>query len=157
MENERLDSYHSSILQPMDLVVNSVVKSAMIRQRVELLMEYFINYKNRYLRQHCSLDFSLPSLILLPRPSLKESRACMQCVADPSSTTNFASLFNMSFKVLDSHPLCQTVIPKEHLSPTEMSMQMSSTTERSKHSVGRFWMWKCDLLRLNGKRTRSLF
>jgi hypothetical protein len=38
------------ILQPMDLVVNSVVKSAMSRQRVELLMEYFINYKNPYLR-----------------------------------------------------------------------------------------------------------
>jgi hypothetical protein len=34
----------------MDLVVNSIVKSAMRRQRVQLLMDYFTDYKNRYLR-----------------------------------------------------------------------------------------------------------
>jgi hypothetical protein len=36
------------ILQPMDLVVNSVVKSAMRRHRILLLMSYFREYRARY-------------------------------------------------------------------------------------------------------------
>jgi hypothetical protein len=71
------------ILQPMDLVVNSVVKSAMRRQRVQLLMDYFTDYKNRYLRATLQPEQVHP-IFDPPSPTLIEGIIAMYAMREQS-------------------------------------------------------------------------
>jgi hypothetical protein len=48
------------LLQPMDLVVNSVVKSAMRKHRIQLLMKYFREYRRDYHLAHRSSPRTYP-------------------------------------------------------------------------------------------------
>jgi hypothetical protein len=80
----------------MDLVVNSVVKSAMRRQRVELLMEYFINYKNRDLRTTLQPGLQ-PPIFDPPSSTIIEGIKVMFAMRDRSLLNDkFSSLFNVS-------------------------------------------------------------
>jgi hypothetical protein len=67
----------------MDLVVNSVVKSAMRRHHVQLLMDYFTDYKNRYLRATPQPEQVHP-IFDPPSPTLIEGIIAMYAMRDQS-------------------------------------------------------------------------
>ena len=58
----------TDILQPMDLVVNSMVKSFMRKKRIEMTMDYFQLFRNQCLQRNPNLPrplFNPPTPVLL--------------------------------------------------------------------------------------------